>query len=813
MIIEIKKFVEHTNRTFDLKEDGVTLLHGISGSGKSTLLQAIYWCLYGGSTAGKKYDVTIKHRGATIRRYSKPDTVSFTDAEGVEVSGDVARERIKQIFGDQHLFEGCCFLRQGYIPLMTSSNKELLFYLSKITFYAKGDVLDPMVVIEAIKKRIVREETAYKEQLTIYTAALDRYKLRKEKRPLNTAAKGLTVDEVKGTLGRIDADLIALHRKNWEYEKTLETHERLKKESSVLVAEEQTLETRIRTLGTGGIRIEDRDDVQNAHREATKRLQGLKLTIKGEKDRLSKSQTELASKAKLIANEKAWAEKVALKVRIVEKGLSMPHSFGQNDLYVIQKQWEEYNAANKICSMFGIQYSQTSMSEARTAATDALSYYTLLNRYGKYVKLKTELDNIVSHDLKALEEHYSNLKLSLDSLACPHCHGRVRYDHGVLAAIDTNLTNTRVEDVKIAEKTLRDAQKTIGARQQLVVQLGEYRDVEGFVESEQMPQDRAEALLRSLRNIKFVNRPSFSLDDAKLLLSYHSNKTVEPINRLDRTFEQLESDTHLIIERLRTLEGEEERLIAELTTHQNRLQEIEKLVSLQSRASTLSTTINNKTAELDTIVTLLSQNPANELEDASKRRTATQQLLDDVVYATTMAEEATELKRLYGTTTTLKTAYIDSSLLYRHATQRYYSKLKRTIDRLNTEIQKQIKDLFTYPMCVRFLANIVTTKTDYSISLSLEVIRRGTEARVNKDTEICSGERERIAIVLMVALAKLHNSPLFLLDEAMARIESNRRDICIELLRQSLPHRIIVCAEHHAEEAMYDNNILISAGQ
>ena len=47
MILRLRGFRCHQDKTYDLGAEGLVLLEGDSGAGKSTVFEALAWCLYG----------------------------------------------------------------------------------------------------------------------------------------------------------------------------------------------------------------------------------------------------------------------------------------------------------------------------------------------------------------------------------------------------------------------------------------------------------------------------------------------------------------------------------------------------------------------------------------------------------------------------------------------------------------------------------------------------------------------------------------------------------------------------------------------
>ena len=106
MKLILENFRCYTSRTFDLPDNGVTLLSGDSGKGKTSIFKAINFALYGvkgkeatTSFGCKKSKVTMLFDGHTITRTRTPNHLTINSKTGFTAEDIVAQKWINDTFG------------------------------------------------------------------------------------------------------------------------------------------------------------------------------------------------------------------------------------------------------------------------------------------------------------------------------------------------------------------------------------------------------------------------------------------------------------------------------------------------------------------------------------------------------------------------------------------------------------------------------------------------------------------------------------------------------------------------------------------
>jgi DNA repair exonuclease SbcCD ATPase subunit len=139
MKIILHNFKIHEDNSYDINDDGVTLIYGESGKGKTSILNAIYFCLYGDVKRPVRFgenechvhithDVSYEGKMVTliIKRNKKPDRLRLKLIPGVrepiskgkakpsvtKYEDDEAQEIINRVYGAKKEFQTACYISQ-----------------------------------------------------------------------------------------------------------------------------------------------------------------------------------------------------------------------------------------------------------------------------------------------------------------------------------------------------------------------------------------------------------------------------------------------------------------------------------------------------------------------------------------------------------------------------------------------------------------------------------------------------------------------------------------------------------------------------
>ncbi len=70
---------------------------------------------------------------------------------------------------------------------------------------------------------------------------------------------------------------------------------------------------------------------------------------------------------------------------------------------------------------------------------------------------------------------------------------------------------------------------------------------------------------------------------------------------------------------------------------------------------------------------------------------------------------------------------------------------------------------------------------------------------------LSGGEKDRVSLALTLTLSLIRNSPMLLLDECMASLDTENRQICLKLLKKFVNNKVVLNVCHETTEGYYDN--------
>lgn len=130
--------------------------------------------------------------------------------------------------------------------------------------------------------------------------------------------------------------------------------------------------------------------------------------------------------------------------------------------------------------------------------------------------------------------------------------------------------------------------------------------------------------------------------------------------------------------------------------------------------------------------------------------------------------------------------------------------LESTIDTINQAIEQILPDIFDDPISVRinlFKESKSTKRT--RICFNLQINHRG--ASYDSITQMSGGEGDRVSLAVILALNRINNSPFLLLDETISSLDSDLKEKCIKIIRESvIRDKSIITVAHDCVEGYYD---------
>lgn len=142
--------------------------------------------------------------------------------------------------------------------------------------------------------------------------------------------------------------------------------------------------------------------------------------------------------------------------------------------------------------------------------------------------------------------------------------------------------------------------------------------------------------------------------------------------------------------------------------------------------------------------------------------------------------------------------------LLRIANDTMYQILSSFITDININIEKIVSIIFTDPIEIKLkMFKQLKTKNIVKPEVSLEIRYRG--GVLNNVKKLSKGERSRVILAVTLALNKLSNIPIFLLDETLAHIDQEMKESVTSILKDYASNRSLAIIAHDVITGLYDN--------
>ena len=134
------------------------------------------------------------------------------------------------------------------------------------------------------------------------------------------------------------------------------------------------------------------------------------------------------------------------------------------------------------------------------------------------------------------------------------------------------------------------------------------------------------------------------------------------------------------------------------------------------------------------------------------------------------------------------------------------SALEDIVNEINVITNNILESIFNENITVLLRTTKESKTKDETKSLvNLQIHYQG--AIYDDIKQVSGGEAKRISFALTVALSKVCESPVLLLDECIDNFETKIREKCLKILRQYLPDKTIIHISHFGNEGRYDKLI------
>lgn len=853
--IKLKNFQCWDSKEVNLKLGGVTLMKGKSGTGKSTILRAISWCLYGKlQSVEPKYSknaatkVTLEFPNTLngiksttkITRSKQPNRLLLNHAS-VNYEDRVAQSTINSMFGDYDIWQASCYvgddgLRNLFFSLSISGKIDLL---NKITF---SDENGPKSFYEKLSSHQKQLEIDYRGKLAFYNSEKLKYQPVIDSTDLDKFIPDIT--EIENNINSLKETIDNLISANQERNIQIALLNRLKHD--LVIAESELSSLKPVPKPQQSLDIEQlqsiksmlllRDEMQNRIKSHSK-LPDRQYTVSDYEETLK------------IENEINSQEKQALlldipydEIKIKEKIEQLQHLLDLQDQIKIHSEINELK--NKIALL------EKSLNLVPIEIPELHKNFPLEPNYDDFSTL--DLNNTLnelSSEYGKNNAHVEHLEKGYDVLSCPHCEGSVRYQNNFLIKSESAPTNR--DELVIAKKRSEEILCEMSQIKNKITDLNlaktkTRKQYEFELQAEQRRIDDLKdkinklTLLEQQRCLELESKQK-QIDNYKSKIEQLSKKLT--VTNLDKTHKLLSLDeiknTHMTVAKLSNIKYipkpdipsqtihkylEYQRLLQEYNKHvltipneyrDYTLNMIQNEINIANNYAIDLTKYNTDKPRLTkTVQSLISQiNNIKVDEDHTSTIGDLQnriKIQQDLLIYSNKAKHALDLRKsildLEKEVNEINLELQDCGLMLEKITHRECKNLQDTVDSINLCIQNICETMFDVDICVTLeLFKLVKSKNIMKPNPTFKVLHKGCE--FNGAEGMSRGEKDRISLALTLALARLSNFPLLMLDETLSSLDSQLKHDVIKAIRHNLEDKAVLVIMHEGIEGVYDDVI------
>lgn len=816
MRIRLKNFRCYEDNTFDLGEQGITLISAPSGYGKSTILNGIYFALFGTgnkvTTVGKTSClVELEFDDMKITRTKRPNRLVVND----EYEDEVAQQLINNKFGDN-------FDVTGYISQNAMNSFIMMNPMEKLSFLERFAFKD--IDLNEIKLKCKANITQTHDELISNESQLQMAKkiVEELKKP----------EEIKFPIKCKKTQIeIAIKNENVKYKNCITLISKAQNNISKKEKELNSIQVLNTILAT---RNESIDTIKTKINQIDTQLDSLNTSLIDE--------SQLETNKKLLSNLILQKELINIENRFNEESKNLANMrLQEEDEYQSQlniindKLWKEYNNEELSETLESLKSTLSDIEKIENTKKE-LSKYSSLNPQ------KVEENELRLNSLKQELEHktrlVNRLKLQKELYSCPSCKSKLRLVKNSLCLetginsddidMDMNLLNNEITNLNSSIMSLNRSVESDKYRLNVKVELentlselvSSYEEIPdkgsiiediNYLKEYQIEQRSLEkkkkSIEDSIQNSVFSssynsfknNVLSLEKQLAKLKKNYTGEVTSETENEL-RDKIQLQTDSISINKRLNSNKAELER---EKKKHETLISQCENehvtKYSLIRTETDIESEINTLRQEIKNLETKKEEHAENiRLIDEWKR------VQDDIK---TYNEWKTRILKLEEECEISRQKHAASTMLKEKILEAESIALLNIIDTINTHVQMYLDVFFPDDPITICLQTFKETKKNTKPSINLAIEYKGMECELNM---LSGGELSRVILAFTLALGEIFNVQLLMLDESTASLDQTMTSCVFNGIKEHFNGKLVLIIAHQIVEGSFDRVIKLS---
>ena len=807
--IQLENFLCHQNATFDLGEDGLSLISGRSGKGKTSILKGIFFALFGSGsklqTYGKKSaKVTLEFEDLKIVRTKSPNRLILND----KYEDKAAQEIINKKFGKA--FETSGYARQNNLSsFILLSPTDKLFFLEKFAF----ENINLREIKAKCKAHIASSNKSLisaTSQLEMVTQILEETeKPEFVKCPLKCRPKNRE-KVIKNENIRLKNSII-LTKKHTKTKKKLEKQlTNTKILGAVLSSNNHTLE-----------KVKSKLDAVMEEKEKIHYIGDEALEILKEK---IKQITQYKNLIELQGKYEDYKEKLAeMRERESDR-------FHKSLTEIKEGLWDQY-----------------SQEETKETITELENCLTEMN---EYQKIQRKLDSLeITEDsevfknriteledkLQNLKNLYDKIKLEKESYTCPCCNAKLKLQDSTLIEVQLDKTvqkGDNIEDVKEQIKSLRNS---------LESEKSSLTDIIMLEKRHKELETRKKDILKNYENLPNIEEVKEDLDYMREYLLENKNmekkySRLEERGPYSETCKEFSIETENIGKKVKKLselykdckiEEDEESIRKKINEEQNNkimlytikqscktlnseIEDIEKIIEKAKKSHIKKYSENLSVDEIEKKIEIKDK----EIENCEKTRKTQLAILEEInvwkdyekeeIKYNSWKEKITKLKEIERVASQKHASFLQ---LKEKILQAESISLQNIIDSINSHARLYLDDFFPEdPISVELHAFKESKKKTTKPSINIRIEYKSMECNLNM---LSGGELARVVLAYTLALAEMFNTPLILLDECTASLDQEMTGVVFDSIKDHFNGKLAVIIAHQVVSGVFDKVLIL----
>lgn len=606
----------------------------------------------------------------------------------------------------------------------------------------------------------------------------------------------------------------------------------------------------------------------NNIKETERMINGHSMTLNNEYGLITKKEADIKN---LLEQKKQELTNLQHNFDMVKDGFDQELiELKEEDYWKCQQAWSGYQSMLTKCQELNLDYDKTAIENEKARLNqllgDAMKMENESSIHEKIKVLSINLEpNFVINDnidqqIENEKQHYQTLLAGKDLLTCPYCNESVRYVGGKMNKADVKPASQ--SDIQAAYERIKALTDLKTKQNQQIEIKNQINNLQSLVSSSvglNLNEIRSQineykSRLNIINTLSYVEKPKYQAEKIKAYLNYKKEK-----DKLD-TFVFKEDDYLIELEKINQrrqqiivefnlLKEKKDKLLdpAQLQSTLNQLQEklskvdthkidyehkqfiqqnLQKQLEMKqgkenkARYSTakedveteitqLDQTINLKESEINQLKTLIIFDLEQQITNLYNELLAIKYHLEqaercDAIYE--QQKRLTEKRELIVTMHNKLTALNN----FRQITIDLECELlQTTVNTINAAMNEILEQIFETPILVTLkLYKKMKSNKRIKPSVNLVISFKGVE--YDNINGLSGGEADRVSLALVIAMNKIHLSPVLLLDEAMKSINDELRAATIRALRKILlPYKTVVCINHEDTAGNYDYHYTI----